>query len=221
MFKIFRIFGAFFDIINRILGWFARPFKISLGNKSVEEHPKLNRIYKKGAGYRFLLFFISLLITAICIFLEASFFYAIFSGEWILIIVLILFAICLRFPVSFCSALCGIGFFHFKTGIEKTVNKVREKINDKIESQDANLEPENNTQTEAVSEIPTQIETNENIEENTSQIDSNSTQIKPVVKVKKTRHFASLIFCMFEGLFTLAIPLGFIVIPFTYAVWAN
>ncbi len=195
MFKILKGISRVFSSMNKFLGWILSPFKISWGDESVEKHPKLNRLYEKGFGSRLLLFFLSLIFVGASLIAEFFFYSAIFEGNWTLIIVLIIFAICLRYPTNFCSSLCGIGFYHFKTGVGKTIKKVTKRNENKP------IDSNNSTETSDT----------ENPDQNTT--------TQPIEGKPKTRSFPSLIFCIVEGLFTIAIPLGLFVIPFSVAVW--
>ncbi len=224
MFKPLRAFSNMLSKINKFLGWILSPYKISTGNASVEKHPKINRVYEKGAGARFLLFLVSLLCVGGCLAVEFFIYYAIFSGNYLLIIVFIPIILLLRYPTNFCSGLSGIAFCHFRVRVKKKIKEdkkqtekpknlaLEEKPETIVESPE-NLENNEQRQTESVAETAVQEE------QPAKQKKVKIQRTEDTLNTTKTRAFSSLVICIVEAIFTVVIPLALFVIPFSSPLW--
>ncbi len=188
--KIFSGFKTILDILT---------FKPDWGNKVIREHPKLNRFYEKGFWARLFLFLVSLVIVGAIVAVQFYMWGAIFSGAWLLLIVLIPILWIITTPLKFLGNLCGISFYHFGTGLERGFKKLGSKISKK---EDNEQKAENTITDQKV------------VEQNENQVQNNVENKKP-----KTRSIPSLIFFILEGLLTFGTGLSIAVIPFTVGVW--
>ncbi len=210
----------FFKFIGKIL-----TFNFEWGDETVEKHPKLDRFYQKGFWARLLLFVLSLIITAVTLAVIYGFWGVVFGGELIILLLLVPLMLLLGIPTKFTLNLAGIGIYHFKSGVQRTLKKVKTHIKEEIKERREEREQkeklkELNSQNVEVKDatVSTSVEqetdNKSTVEETKVEEKKTESNVQTETKKPKARSIPSLIFALFEIVFTFAMPLSVVVIAF-------